>query len=39
MNFEVFIILIPKDTLNKEINKWGNIPGYNIEQVESFLDY
>lgn len=37
--FRSFYNLIPKDTLNKEINKWGNIPGYNIEQVETFLDY
>lgn len=37
--FNKFINSIPKDTLEKEIDKWKeNIPGYDINQIEEFLD-
>ena len=30
---------IPKSTLEKENTKWGpNIPGYNLNQIEKFLE-
>ena len=37
--FRSFYNLISEDTLNKEIDKWGDIPGYDLEQIETFLDY
>jgi len=38
-NFNTFINSIPKSSIEKEINKWGkNIPGYDISQIEEFLD-
>ena len=37
--FNTFINSIPKSSIEKEINKWGeNIPGYSISQIEEFLD-
>ena len=37
--FRSFYNLISEDTLNKEIDKWGDIPGYDLKQIETFLDY
>lgn len=36
--FKEFDALIPKETKEKEQNKWKNIPGYEINQIEEFLD-
>lgn len=37
--FESFIKLIPEESFIAENNKWGQLPGYGIEQIEEFLDY
>ena len=37
--FENFINSIPKETYKKEQLKWKDIPGYDIGQIEEFLDY
>lgn len=36
--FNEFYNSIPESTLNKENARWKNIPGYDIEQIEDFLD-
>lgn len=36
--FENFNNLIPLGTFEKEETKWKNIPGFNINQIEEFLD-
>ena len=37
--FNTFNNSIPKSTLEKENTKWGpNIPGYNLNQIEKFLE-
>jgi len=36
--FNNFYETIPQETLTKEKNKWGSIPGYKINQIEDFLD-
>lgn len=35
--FNNFYKTIPTETLTKEQNKWENIPGYDINQIEEFL--
>ncbi len=38
--FKNFINDIPKETYQKEVQRWGNaLPGYEIDQIEEFLDY
>ena len=38
--FEKFEDSIPKETFEKEEERWGEaIPGYDIDQIEDFLDY
>ena len=37
-DFENFNNLIPLGTFEKEEAKWKNIPGFNINQIEEFLD-
>ena len=36
--FNNFYKKIPLETLNKEKNKWEELPGYKIDQIEDFLD-
>lgn len=36
--FATFINSIPKDTYKKEAERWKNIPGYNINQINDFLE-
>ena len=36
--FKKFYKLIPEESFVKENNKWQNIPGYGLEQIEEFLD-
>lgn len=36
--FTNFIDEIPNDTYKKESERWQNIPGYDINQIEEFLD-
>lgn len=36
--FNTFINSIPKETYQKEQAKWNNIPGYDINQIEEFLN-
>lgn len=35
--FKSFINNIPTETLKKESNRWNNIPGYALNQIEEFL--
>ena len=38
--FNTFSAAIPQETFEKEIERWGtNIPGYDISQIEEYLDY
>ena len=37
--FNTFINSIPKEIYEKEQERWGEIPGYEIDQIEEFLDY
>lgn len=37
--FNQFISSIPEESYQKEQEKWGDIPGYGIDQIEEFLDY
>ncbi len=34
-----FIGTIPQETFQKEQERWGEIPGYGMDQIEEFLDY
>lgn len=36
--FYSFYNLIPTESLEKELNKWGFIPGYDLKQIEKFVD-
>ena len=36
--FYSFYSLIPEDSFNNELKKWGFIPGYELKQIEEFLD-
>ena len=36
--FYSFYSLIPEDAFNNELKKWGFIPGYELKQIEEFLD-
>ncbi len=36
--FKSFKESIPEESLEKERQKWKNIPGYGIEQIEEFVD-
>ena len=36
--FYSFYNLIPEDSFNNELKKWGFIPGYELKQIEEFLD-
>ena len=36
--FYSFYNLIPEDAFNNELKKWGFIPGYELKQIEEFLD-
>lgn len=37
--FETFELSIPQEIFEKEIERWGNdIPGYEISQIEEYLD-
>lgn len=36
--FYSFYSLIPEDSFNNELKKWGFIPGYELKQIEDFLD-
>ena len=36
--FNEFKLLIPENTFEKETNRWNNIPGYDYNQIEEFLD-
>jgi len=36
--FNDFKNSIPQETFNKENNRWSNIPGYDLSQIEEFLD-
>lgn len=37
--FNTFINSIPKEVYEREQERWGEIPGFGIEQIEEFLDY
>ena len=37
--FNNFINSIPQESYQKEEERWGEIPGYGIDQIEEFLDY
>ena len=37
--FNNFINSIPQESYQKEADRWGEIPGYGIDQIEEFLDY
>ena len=37
--FMKFIDSIPPETYEKESNKWGKIPGYDINQIKDFIEY
>lgn len=36
--FYSFYNLIPEDAFNNELKKWGFVPGYELKQIEEFLD-
>ena len=36
--FNSFYNSIPESTLEKESTRWGNIPGYDLKQIEEFLE-
>ena len=33
-----FYSLIPSSTFDKESKRWGDIPGYDIEQMKDFIN-
>ena len=37
--FKNFMNDIPKETDEKDAKKWGERPGYGIDQIENYLDY
>ncbi len=37
--FNNFINTIPVETYQKDAERWGNIPGYGIDEIEEFLNY
>ncbi len=37
--FNSFLNTIPSSSLLRETDKWNDIPGYGIEQIENFLDF
>jgi len=36
--FTSFVKSIPKDSLLKEQKKWGIIPGFDLYQIEDYID-
>lgn len=37
--FTSFKALIPENSFTAEAEKWGEIPGYDLSQIEEYLDY